>query len=352
MEITEHTRDRVVIHQSQWSNGGFGLLLLAVGIGVLLISGFHLVLWIVGAGFAAGGTLFLRSADDRSIVFDGRARKVTLEIRNRRTSTHTEIAFDQIRDLALERNVEPGRGYSSWVYRATFVLNDGERIPWTSEWTNDGGGRSRCVAAAREFGGWAGGAEALPTAPVEQLAPWARTRSSPLTTAFLLLLSGVLLAEAVAMGYRRITWRPVTARIVQVTVERPSEISLRKLPGRIPHISYRYTVDGVQYMGNRITPLESWIKVGGTAAWAGRLAIQYLPGNNFTAYVNPGNPREAFLSRDAVPVTYLLFPGLVILSYTLFASWLQARRRAWAGAAQPVPIFTSNPWAILRQASP
>jgi hypothetical protein len=351
MQIAERTRDRLAIHQSPSSMRGFGVLLVLTGIASFVLDRGNVVFMLGGVGFAAVGLLVLHSADDRWIVFDGRARKVDLSSRNRLNSTHSEYSFDQIRDIALERNVQSGRGYPSWTYRPVFVLNDGERVPWTSEWTNDGAGRSRCVAAAREFGGWAEGLAALPTVPVEQLAPWARVRSSPITTALLLLLSLVLLAEAAAMGYRLVTWRPMPATVLQIKIERPPGLSLRRLPGDVPHISYRYTVDGLEYLKDRLTPIEGWIKFGGPRPWIARIALSYAPGSTVVAYVNPHNPREAFLSRDAVPVTWLLLPGLGLLAFNLFASWRLARRRAWAEALQPVPMFTSSAWERPRQAS-
>ena len=342
MDIAERTRDRLVIHQSPWRNGGLGLLLLGVGLGVLVLSGGHLFAFLVGGAFAAIGAHILISADDRWIVFDRRARTVVMTVRDRRTSARTEYPFDQISDIALERHVSRSRSSPVSDYRAVFVLTDGERIPWTSESTDDGVGRARCVAAAREFGGWAGGPRAFPTAPIDQLAAWTPRRAARFTGVFFLLISAVALAEAAAVGYRIHTWRPVPATVIQGMIEAPYQTSPRSVRGYTPRVLFQYTVDGVQYLGYHVTPLEGSLEFGSSLAWARRIASRYPTGAAVTAYVSPRNPRDAFLSRDAVPVAWLLYLGLSIPALLFLANWSQSRRSARVAALQPVPVFTEE----------
>lgn len=77
-----------------------------------------------------------------------------------------------------------------------------------------------------------------------------------------------------------------------------------------PYIAYRYEIDGTEYFGDQYKFMG-----GSSSGHASKAAIvrQYPKGHTFTVFVNPANPKESVIIRDAG--AELLF-GLIPLIFT------------------------------------
>ncbi len=104
------------------------------------------------------------------------------------------------------------------------------------------------------------------------------------------------------------TWNEIAAVVVSSKVKSHSDDDGTTYS---PYIAYRYTIDGEEYFGDRYT------FVGGSSSGRDRKAAivrQYPNGREFTLYVNPADPSESVIIRDAG--AELLF-GLIPLVFTI-----------------------------------
>jgi len=72
----------------------------------------------------------------------------------------------------------------------------------------------------------------------------------------------------------------------------------------IPNIVYQYQVDGMDFMGDKIS-------FGGTSnsnqTWAYKMRDQYPEGSEVAVYYDPENPQDAVLQPGAKGSTYIIF---------------------------------------------
>jgi Protein of unknown function (DUF3592) len=368
MQIVEQTPNRLVLRQSPWIVRTIGVV---ATISALLVIGAMAVggargnheLWgaalVVFSIIACGGLLGMLIAVDRRIVLDRDARTAELiQTGGLKRSQMTQVQFSEIRDVALEVNLlATQRDNAMPGYRIVFVLRDGSTLPWTALATSDIGTQSTCAAAARAFGGWdtaaarsgasptevarptpAPGVTVLrPTPRTAAMASAATTPTAPRVAVVMAFLGIIALAGALAtlsQLERLVTWRSVPAVIEASRVE-----AVRGSKGGTtyrPVVTYAYRVGDRTYYSSTVTVIlesRSW-------SWASGIAIRYRPGASTTAYVNPKDPRRAFLVHDLSPfplvlvVIPLVFAGLVSVS----VKW--QRQQLALAATAPVPIIT------------
>lgn len=105
--------------------------------------------WAFGGVFAAVGLgllLFSRVAVARA---DGTTRMLTLDSRSAVRSTRTQIPFDEIDGINVERRVSGGK--SGYTYRITVLRKDGQIIPFRPSTSSGWKGKERRAARLREF---------------------------------------------------------------------------------------------------------------------------------------------------------------------------------------------------------
>jgi hypothetical protein len=374
MQIVEQTSNRLVLRQSPWivrtvSMGGTITALLIIG--AMIVNGARgdrelwTVMIVVLGATACAGLAGMLIAADRRIVFDSGTKSAQLiQTGGLKRSHMTQVQFSEIRDVALEVNLVSTQRHNAMPgYRIVFVLRDGSTLPWTALATSDVGTLSRCAAAARAFGGWdtaAARSGALPrevarptpapgvtvmrpTPRTAAIAAAATTPTAPRVAIVMAFLGVIATAGALAtliQVERLVMWRSVPAVIEASRVE-----SVRGSKGSTtyrPLVTYAYRVGDRTYHSSTVTVIlesRSW-------NWASDIARHYRPGASTRAYVNPKDPRRAFLVRDLSP-----FPLVLVLIPLMFAGVVSAsvrwqRQQLALAASATVPIIT--PPSVVR----
>ncbi len=370
MQIVEHTPNCLVLRQSPWIVRSVGIV---ATIGAVLVLGAMIVagergnreLWVAALGvfgvIACGGLAGMLVAVDRRIVFDRGAQTAQLiQTGGLKRARMTQVQFSEIRDVALEVNlISTQRNHAIPGYRIVFVLRDGSTLPWTALATSDVGTQSTCAAAARAFGGWDAAAARTGASPTEVARPTpapgvsvlrptprsaaiasaAATPAAPRVAVVMAFLGVIAAAGALAtlsQLERLVTWRSVPAVIEASRVE-----TVRGSKGGTtyrPVVTYAYRVGDRMYHSSTVTAVlesRSW-------SWAIGIASRYRPGASTTAYVNPKDPRRAFLVHDLSP-----FPVVLVLIPLTFAGLVSVsvkwqRQQVRLAATAPVPIITPS----------
>jgi hypothetical protein len=326
MEITEQTRDVLVVHQSPWGARIFGGAFAAMGAGAILVAvhaprpsvqGSPLAAWAAGVVFIGVGLLIVYIARDERVVFDRAAGVVRLM-----GKTVTEYPLTAVRGVALE--AQRGAEGNGLFYRPVLILSDGRHIPWITIASNNARGQAVAVAAAQAFGGWPTN---FPTdAAVPTPVGWQRVPRGNVVLAQIILALFAVTAVAISgvEVYRMMTWQPAAATVMTSAVQ-----TKRGAKGGItyqPQVSYWYRINGQEYVANGVTP----IAISGGRSWARSVAARFTPGAAVTAYVDPGDPTRAYVVREFSPIPLWLL-AIVIVMWGLL-SWM-TRRNGAAGLA-------------------
>ena len=86
-------------------------------------------------------------------------------------------------------------------------------------------------------------------------------------------------------------------------------------------ISYRYTVDGEEFVSSQISMAKkfdayvSTFSGRGDAAYEATWLAKYPVGKHVTVYYNPNNPANALLERDEAWLAYLFFVVAAVLAF-------------------------------------
>ena len=138
-------------------------------------------------------------------------------------------------------------------------------------------------------------------------------------------LFGLPLLAVAAIGVRGLYdqhWRlrnyvPVEAVVLEVGVE--DHPTSRGGSTWEPMVRYAYQVQGTDYQGRQVLPVE----YRSSDAWAARVAGQFQVGQRVTAYHHPLHPERAFLVRErgGVWVWFILIPLALIAT-----AWYVLRR--------------------------
>jgi hypothetical protein len=123
-----------------------------------------------------------------------------------------------------------------------------------------------------------------------------------------LLMIKPLLVEPVQKTRDAKTWDEVPAVVVSSKVKSHSSDDGTTYS---PYIAYRYTVEGQEYFGDQYTFMGG--SSSGRAAKA-EIVRRYPKRKNFTIYVNPVNPAESVITRNASPSLLL---GLIPLVFAI-----------------------------------
>ena len=349
MQVVLQTPTQLVVHDGRWSTVLMGALITASGGGVMWLRWTHPQGWsgnggpwlvyVVGTLFLLAGLLLFWYSADRRYVVDRASKTITIIVQRLVHRTTTVVPFNDIDDVALEQSagIETRPNVqSSPTWRVVLLMKDGSRVPWTPYSTNARESQETCAAAARAFGGWSGNPEHAipPTTATPALI------SHPLATNWGCLAAFFSIFFAVGIGlfaqeaYRIAVWKPVTATVVSSNV---GSVRGDKGTSYKPVVVYNYTYEGNPYQGAAVTP----INISASEGWARSIADRYRPGDVTTAYVNPGNPYDAFLLRQ-VSLMPLIFVAMPVFLGLLF-SWIIRVQRSQVRFAQKhlVPVVNS-----------
>lgn len=140
------------------------------------------------------------------------------------------------------------------------------------------------------------------------------------------LMPAIFLAVGGGMAWsqhRRIaTGQPVEALVERAEVIAQSGSGRNRRTNYVPSITYRYSVQGREYVSDTVLPLSF---SSSNRSWASAIVARYQPGAKATAYYDPANPAEAFLLREYsfFPYIFTVFPGLFLgLGLPMLASGL------------------------------
>lgn len=140
------------------------------------------------------------------------------------------------------------------------------------------------------------------------------------------LMPAIFLAVGGGMAWsqhRRIaTGQPVEALVERAEVLAQSGSGRNRRTNYVPSITYRYSVQGREYVSSNTLPLSF---SSSNQSWASAIVARYAPGTKATAYYDPANPAEAFLIREYsfFPYIFTVFPGLFLgLGLPMLASGL------------------------------
>jgi hypothetical protein len=326
MEITEQTRDVLIVHQSPWGARIFGGAFAAMGAGATLLAahaprasvqGSPLAAWAAGAVFIGVGLLILYIARDERVVFDRAAGVVRLM-----GKTVTEYPLTAVRGVALE--AQRGAQGDGLFYRPVLILSDGRHIPWITIASNNARGQALSVAAAQAFGGWPNTVPADAAAPTPVGLQKAPRGNVVIAQIVLALFAVTALAISGVQVYRIMTWQPAAATVMTSTVQ-----AKRGAKGGVtyqPQVSYWYRINGQEYVANGVTP----ITISGGRSWAQSITARFTPGAAVTAYVDPRDPTRAYVVREFSPIP--LWMLAIVLAMWGLLTWMM-RRNGGAGLA-------------------
>jgi Protein of unknown function (DUF3592) len=346
MEILEQSPKLVVCHQSATYMRGFGLAFAGMGTGALVLvthvdrantRGSPWVAYVVGVAFIIAGLAMFAFAEDDRIVLDGAARVARIIRRGLWRKSMTEVPFAKIQDVALEMSVMHSRGSSNMnvgelTWRPVFVCADNSRVPWTPVLTSDRTTQARAVAAARTIGGW----NAL---PIEGSPTMARTmnRAYNIGCLYAMMVPFILFALLI-MGTQVApvtTWVPAPATVLSTDVAATKNGNGSNYR---PIVTYQYTVNGVPYTSQRVSPLTE----SASRKWAQSVVARYPTGAAVTAWYDPKHPSNAIIDRHFSTMPLIIIGVVIVVMMLVAAAAKRAQRMAQAAlAGGDVPVVSA-----------
>jgi hypothetical protein len=348
MQVVLQTPSELVVHDARWHTVVIAALLASLGGGMMWLQWTHpnggsgnggpWVVYVVGSAFVAGSAVMFWLSADRRYVVDRTARTVALVVQRLVHRQSTLLPFNTIADVALEESagMQSGNTRSMPTYRVVFLMKDGSRVPWTPYLTGDRMSQETCAAAVRTFGGWAGtpAEQHQPTTPTPSLISHPVATNWGCLAAFLAVFCSVGLGLFGLTVYRIAMWRPVTAQVVSSAV---GTVGSGKGNSYKPVVVYNYRFQGFPFQAATVTPID----ISASQSWAQSIVNKYRPGDVTTAYVNPGNPYNAFLVRQVsyIPLLFVVIP----VCFALMFGWMVRRQRLQVALAQKhlVPVVGS-----------
>jgi len=340
MKVVLKTPAELVLQDGALKTVAMGALFIAMGSGAIALwithptgwkgNGGPWVIYLVGSVFVAVGILLLAISADRRYVIDratGTARLIVQRLAHR---SLTEYHLSDLQDVALERSSGTGNANGSGFYRIVFLTKTGERVPWTPFSTGDHGTLASCAAAVRTFCGWVGRTDIPEPVPAPKGLP-----QIGIKWRWIVGFLGIFVAIGVGLFglevYRVATWQAVSARVLSVGIR---EVRNDDGSTYAPVVQYQYLIGHQWYVCDRVLPLS----MSSSRGWAERMRDRFRPGDQVTAYVNPGNPSSAYLVRD-VSLMPLLFVALPLVMVGLLALIVRVQRRQLNAVEQyPVPV--------------
>jgi hypothetical protein len=130
---------------------------------------------------------------------------------------------------------------------------------------------------------------------------------------------------ATEQASRVATWPSTTGTVLssRVDAQRTQNTSPRSTGStvtRVPLVERAYTVEGIDYTFDRVTPMEN-VSLG--SQWAADMAGKYNPGDTIEVFYNPDDPAESFIEPVYDDTIFLIalgacaMPGFIALLTTL-----------------------------------
>lgn len=175
---------------------------------------------------------------------------------------------------------------------------------------------------------------------------WRPTQSGLRTPRFAVYLGGVgAIVGAVLIGYSDFAeqlavrhWLPTTCEITRSTLDdvtvrtnNRTEVHERTLPGYTANISYRYTVQGHVYTGNR----EHFVRLASSdKADPQKSVLRYGTGTSTACWYDPATPNASIIDRSpdllvGLMPLILFVAGVGMLLFAAFGD----RNAGWVGMA-------------------
>jgi hypothetical protein len=176
----------------------------------------------------------------------------------------------------------------------------------------------------------------------------AKSGSSVFSTIVLVIV--VVFAAAVCLGslgfglnwvyqqHERITtYTPIS---VEVESSRVTRGGSRRYRTYEPVIEYKFEKDGEWHRAKGLYPAYS----KGRKSWAEGMVAKFPPGTTVQAYINPSNPKEAFLvpHYSSVPYSVFLVGGLVTLIIVGVGFEIKTNEKKFQTDGEPLAINTQG----------
>ncbi len=117
---------------------------------------------------------------------------------------------------------------------------------------------------------------------------------------------------------RELSWTPVPGKITESFVHEDSDSDGSTYAAKL---QYTYHYHGINFIGERIAPLQIWSNFRGTAESFTR---KYPRGREVIVYVNPRNPGKSVLEpgrQFMASVCYALL-GVTLCMFAWMATWM------------------------------
>jgi hypothetical protein len=117
---------------------------------------------------------------------------------------------------------------------------------------------------------------------------------------------------------RERAWTSVEGKITESGVNEDSEGDGTTYSA---HVQYQFHYRGINYINDRIAPLQFWSSMRWTAE---SYARKYPRGREVTVYVNPRNPGEAVLEpgRQVIAASCCALLGVVFCTIAWLSTWM------------------------------
>jgi len=315
MKIVTNTPTQLIIRDSAMTMRGLGAFSAALGAYAIWLGVAQdpdgqvgIVPTVLGSLVAFGGLALLAIPPRKTFAFS-KTERVFVIAKERFGRVHRQtIPLRDIADISLEESTSSDSGST---YRVAVTLADRRRIPWTSYYTSGLVSKRAVVELVREF------LELEPSPGLGSSAPTATDERDARRAQFGLYVAGAFFCAFLGIGVKMLAkeqrrlseFQPVTATVMSTRVEEHSSSDGSTYE---PVVSYRYQVNGREYVASRVTPLTE----SRSGRWAYRVANRYQAGSNYTAFYDPANPAEAFLmrSRSILPWAFIGIPLIAILA--------------------------------------
>ena len=294
--------DRLTITEQRTLAAVVGGALLIAGLivlGSVAVQGGHASDVVIGATGTVIGAFVSGWWPRRRTILDRGADSARVEtILGRRVTRIRVFPLHDVAAVIVERSAFRANRF---VFRPELVLRSGARIALAMNATGFEGLEADVARQVRE---WLGVSDEAPAPPAVGGRPAAPPRApmGPVRRWTLRLFTAAALLAGVTLALIGIrmqreqsaelrTWRPTRALVVfdslNVWHDRRGQDRVR------PVVRYRFAMNGRTYASERVWPIGR----RGSRAWGDSLLRANRVGDSVTAYVNPADPRRAYLDR-------------------------------------------------------
>ena len=140
----------------------------------------------------------------------------------------------------------------------------------------------------------------------------------------LIIILGIAIFLIAAMAYLESKqypdWQSVQASLESLSVQNassPTVAGASDWGSDVGRARYRYKVQGVEYVGSRIMPLQN--------VYLPKEMLAGLSKGNTTVYFNPGNPAESFIyaNTPATQIAMLVLAGILVIMIAFTLPWFK-----------------------------